>query len=148
MSPALCQRSLELCIFCKSSCWLFSSVPDSDSASVIMSVLVSGCLKCVSFWFLSVSKRRWLICDSRWEVGTLSDGWKWHFTDRLSHLLVWSICWTFLCMVSWQMESFVQRHIRFGAGTSNCTSQSFVSTVAWTILTKLSPTMWEVYHSH
>ena len=28
------------------------------------------------------------------------------------------------------------------------TSQSFVSTVAWTILTKLSPTMWELYHSH
>lgn len=58
----------------------------------------------------------WLQVGSR----EASDGWKWHFMDRLSHLLVWSICWAFLCMVSWQMERFVQRHIRCGAGTSNC----------------------------
>ncbi len=70
MSPSLYQRSLELCVFCKSSCWLLSSVPHPDSISVIMSALGLW-LSAVRFLrFMSVSKRRWLICDSRWEAGT------------------------------------------------------------------------------
>lgn len=48
-----------------------------------------------------------------------SDGGEWHFMDRFSRLLVWSICWAFLCMVSWQMKGFIQKHISFEAGNSN-----------------------------
>lgn len=39
VSPSLYRRHLELCIFFKSSCWMFSGVPDPDSVSFIVSVL-------------------------------------------------------------------------------------------------------------
>lgn len=120
VSPSPYRRHLELCIFFKSSCWMFNGVPDPASVSFIVSVLALWPSEVHSLWFMSVSKRRWLICDSRRESREASDGREWHFMDHLSHALVWSICWAFLCMVSWQMERFIQRHIGFGAGTSNC----------------------------
>lgn len=112
-------REVRSCaFFSKSSRWMFSRVPDADS--VIMSLLALWPCEERSHWFMSVSKRRWLIRDSRWEAGKpamAENGTSWT-VSRVS--FVWSICWAFLCMISWQMEGFVQRHISFGAGTSRC----------------------------
>lgn len=58
----------------------------------------------------------WLQVGEQWSQRRL--GMTLH--GLVSHLLVWSICWAFLCMVPWQMKGSLQRHISFGAGTSNC----------------------------
>lgn len=59
----------------------------------------------------------------------------------VSNLLVWSICWAFLCMVSWQMEGFDTLVLEQALQTADySTSQSFVSTTARTNWINLSPT--------
>lgn len=125
MSLSLHQRSLELCVFFKSKlpvvqqCPLFWFCVCHYVSSLSLAVWSVFTLIHVSFKDKMINM--WLQVGSR----EASDGWEWHLMDGLSHLLVWSICWAFLCVVSWQMERFVQRHIRFGAGPSNCRLEHF-----------------------
>lgn len=114
MSPSLYQRSLELCIFCKSSCCPSSWFCFCHYVSA-RSLAVWGVFPPIHVSFREEMINMWLQVGSR-EAG---DGWERHFVDCLSLMPVWRICWAFLCMVSWQIERFTQRHIRFGAGTSN-----------------------------
>lgn len=146
MSLALYQRSLELCIFSKSSCWLFSSVPDLDS--VTMSVLRLWSTEVCSLWFMSVSKRRWLISDSRWEAGKPAMAGNDTSWTVSRNCLFEVFCWAFLCVVSWQMERGIQRPVLKQALQTAGTLQPFVSTVVWTNWINLSPTKWELYYSH
>lgn len=120
---------------------LFSDDPDSVSALSRQCFLRTS--EVCSLWFMSVSKRRWLICDCRREAGEPAIA-----GNNISRtvpllVLVWSICWAFLNMVSWQMEGFFfQRHTSFGAGTTICWLQhlrSFVSNIVWTHQSALSP---------
>lgn len=114
------------------------SAPLAAADAVIMSLLALRSSRARSP-LIHVSFKEGMI--NMWlQVGSrkAGDGWEWHFTDRFPHLLVWSICWAFLCTVPRQMGGFVQRHISFGAGTS----QSSVSAVAGTNWINLPPTVW------
>lgn len=148
MSPSLCQRSLELCIFCKSSCCPSSWFCFCHYVSARF-LAVWGVLPPTHVSFKEEMINMWLQVGSR-EAG---DGWEWHFVDRLSLMPVWRICWAFLCMVSltnWKIHSkthsFWSRH--FKLKTIARRNPSYLPQVAWTNWINLSPTKWELYYSH
>lgn len=127
-----CIRSSELCIFSKSSCWMLSWVPDADS--VIMSLLALWPCEVRSLWFMSVSKRRWLIRDSRWEAGKpamAENGTSWT-VSRVSSFEVFAEHSSAWFPDKWK-DSFKDTLVLEQAlQTADCASQSFVSTIAET----------------
>lgn len=151
MSPSPYQRHLELCVFFKSRCRMFSSVPDPDSVSFIMSALALWPSEVRSLWFMSVSKRRWLICDSGREAGKpamAGNDTLWTvsriclFEVFAEHSSAWfPDKWKDLFRDTFVLEQALQT-------ADYSTSQSFVSTVAWTNWINLSPTKWELCYSH
>lgn len=133
------------------SCWLFCSVPDSDSVSVVVSLLRLWPSEVRSVWFTSVAETRWLICDSRWEAGKpamAGNDTSWT-VSRICSFEVFaehpSACfpdkWKDLFKDTFVLEQALQT-------ADYSTLQSFVSTMAWTNWINLSPTKWELFCSH
>lgn len=139
-----------VCIFFKSSCRMFSSVPDPDSVSFIMSVLTLWLSEVRSIWFMSVSKRKWLICDSRRKAGKsemAGSDTLWAvtciclFEVFAEHSSAWFPDKRKICSDTFVLEQALQT-------ADYSTSQSSVSTAAWTNWINLSPTKWELCYCH
>lgn len=115
---------------------------------------VSGRLKCVTLWFRSVSKRRWLICDLRWgagKLGTAANDSSWTVSAKcLFEDFFFFLTERFLRMGSWQTEKRIQRHfLKQVLQTAGCsTLQSFVPAVVWTNWRNPSSKEGELSDSH
>lgn len=98
---------LELFFFSKSSCWLSAG---SLVLILLLSVLGLWQSEVLSLWFMSISKRRWLMCDSRWEARkSVMAGNDTSWTVSCNCLFE-VFCWEFLCRVSGQMERHSETH--------------------------------------
>lgn len=99
--------------------------PNADSVSAISPRQPLLLSEVCSLWIMSVSKSRWLICDSRWEAGKQAmaeNGTSWTVT----HICLFEVFAEHSS--AWfpdKWKAFVQRHISFGAGNAKCTSLSF-----------------------
>lgn len=150
MSPSLYLRSLELQVFCEWRRRMFRAVPWSWFCFCHYVSARSLAVWCV-FRFMPVSKRRWLICDSRWKAGKpamAGNDTSWT-VSRICLFEVFAEHSSARFPDKWKNSFRDTLVLEQALQTADYrTSESFVSTVPWTNWINLSPTKRELYYSH